>query len=118
MPRYEYACPRGHVREEVRPMDERTLPAVCDCGMEASYRFSPPHPANIRVPMNFRAIYGSPTWSDVFDVSEKELAKMPGVEKYAVAASQPGVGNTISQPGAELKRKVREARARFRSDSD
>lgn len=117
MPRYEYQCPNGHLFDLVRPMDERHNAAVCDCGALAQYRFTPPHPSNVRIPPNFRAIYGSPTWSDVFDVSEKELARMPNVEKFAVMASQPGMGNTISQPGPELKRKVKEARGRYTSDS-
>lgn len=119
MPTYVYRCPGGHDIEHVQSFSEEKRELIaCDIhGCDAEYIFVPPHPSNVRIPPNFRAVLGAPTWSDVFDVSEKELAKMPNVEKASVVASQPGVGNTISQPGPELKRKLKEVRSGRTSDS-
>jgi hypothetical protein len=117
MATYEYRCPGGHITEQVRPMVDRELPAECFCGAGAEVIFSPPNPDHIRIPLNFRSKYGAPTWSDFHDRSEKEMAKDPNIERAAVRASRPGVGNTISQPGPELKRKVRESRDRYPAHS-
>jgi len=32
MPRYEFACPAGHVTEVRRPADDADLPDLCHCG--------------------------------------------------------------------------------------
>lgn len=33
MPRYDYACPNGHVTERIAPMSQRQM--VCECGFVA-----------------------------------------------------------------------------------
>lgn len=99
-------------------MADREASATCGlCGAVALVIFSPPNPRNYHIPPNFKAANGCPTWSDFHDRTEKELARDPNVERYAVAASRPGMGNTLSQPGAELKRKVKENRGRYSSNS-
>lgn len=40
MPLYTYKCPNGHETEELRKIDERDLPAVCECGCMATFRMS------------------------------------------------------------------------------
>jgi putative FmdB family regulatory protein len=109
MATYDYRCMEGHVVEMVRPMAERESPVTCTCGRQSQVVFTP-NAAGIRIPPNFQSKNGCPTWSDFYDRTEKEMAKDPNIEKYAVAASRPGVGNTISQPGPELQRKVVQAR--------
>lgn len=116
MPTYTYSCVEGHEFDAVVPIAEFETSARLPCpehGTEGVRRFSPPHPRNICITARFRAVLNAPMWSEVFDVSERELARMPNVEKYSVMASKPGIGNTISQPGAELKRKLKRLRNEF-----
>ncbi len=112
MPRYDYRCEGcGTVTETVRGFDDRSLPFQCpSCPGTANVIFTPPNPHNFHIPPNFRAVLGAPTWSDIHDRSERELARDPSIERAAVVASRPGVGNTISQPTPDLKRQVRKAR--------
>lgn len=118
MPLYDYRCEEGHSTEHSRPMADRETPVTCpSCGKDAGVIFSPPEPHNIYTPSNFRAVLGAPTWSDFHDRSERELAKDPNVERFSAVASRSGMGNTMSQPGPELIRKVKDAVGRHPSDS-
>lgn len=113
MPTYTYSCEQGHDFDAVVPIAEfessQRIPCPAHDAM-GERQFSPPLPSNICITARFRAVLNAPMWSEVFDVSERELARMPGVEKFSVMASQPGVGNTVSQPGPDLKRKIRRLR--------
>lgn len=116
MPTYDYRCAEGHVTEFSRPMADREDPASCPrCGGVAGVIFSPP--SLITIPRSFQSKHGCLTWSDFHDRTEKELARDPTVERASVAASRPGVGNTISQPGPELKRRVKASGQQFASNS-
>lgn len=92
-------------------MADRERPGVCpQCGAATAATFTPPGRYGFHITSSFRAVLGAPTWSDFHDRSEKELARDPNIERSAVVASRPGVGNTTSQPGPDLKRRQRTAR--------
>lgn len=97
MPLYEYRCaPCGGISTYRRSIEERTAPAVCsECGGAAIFVFTPT--SNIHVPISFRQVLtggepggGGLSWSDFHDMTEKELAHVPGVERVSTAASQAG----------------------------
>lgn len=43
MPLYEYRCPRGHARDELRRYADRDLPLTCACGDPLTRIFSAHH---------------------------------------------------------------------------
>jgi len=97
MPTYEYVCPRCGMEMSVRRLfSEMEEPTAClHCGAIVTRKFSAN--GNIQVPIHFRQWRdgGAPgggqySWNDFHDVSEKDLAKVPGVEKYERIASGPG----------------------------
>lgn len=97
MPTYEYTCPRCGKDMAVRRLfSEMEEPTNClDCGAQVARKFSPN--GNIHIPIHFRQWQsngvpggGGLSWSDFHDVSEKELASDPGVEKAERVASGPG----------------------------
>jgi hypothetical protein len=56
--------------------------------------------ANINIPISFRQCLtggaeggGGLSWSDFHDVSEKELARDPNIERQSTLASQAGIGS-------------------------
>lgn len=100
MPKYEYVCPKCSTVSTLRRLiDEMDDPADClACGQPMARRFTPNN--NILIPLSFKTVLtggvgvggGQLSWSDFHDCSEKELARMPNVEKFNRAMSQPGVG--------------------------
>ena len=88
MPTYSYQCCRCGASMSLRRLfSEMDEPAEClMCGQEMKRRFVPN--GNIHVPSWFLT-----SWSDVHDVSEKELAKQDGLEKSQRAFSQAGFGS-------------------------
>lgn len=90
MPTYDYACSCGAHESRRRLFSEREEPLPCECGGNMAPQFTPN--GNSFVPMRHTSLNGI-TWSDVHgDVTEKELAKDPNVEKYDYYASQSGNG--------------------------
>lgn len=92
MPRYDYRCPHcSGVTTLRRSIDEMDAPAesLC-CGAAMERVFTPTN--NLFVPIAFQAKYGATTWSDVHDVTERQLAHVEGVEPMNRAMSQPGAG--------------------------
>ena len=87
MPRYEYRCPKcATVSTLRRHIDEMDDPADClNCGTPLARVFTPTN--QIFVPNHFHY-----TWSDFHDVTEKELAKDPYVERSSRVFSSPGHG--------------------------
>ena len=105
MPFYEYRCPAGHVTPRRRSYGERELLVPCgECGVVAQVVFSPT--SNILIPIHFQQVReggalggGAISWSDVHDVSERELAHLKDhhgreihIEKAERAYSRPGRG--------------------------
>lgn len=91
IPTYEYVCGQCGGRSTARRLfSEREQPEPCPaagCSGLAEVVFTPN--GNFHIPMRHTAEHGI-TWGDVFDVSEKELAKDPRVEKADRVFSQPG----------------------------
>lgn len=95
MPFYEYRCDAGHTSTFRRPYDAREEGAACaTCSGFARPVFSPT--TNIHVPVSFRQVLtggqpggGQYSWSDFHDVSERELARNPNIERRTSALSRP-----------------------------
>ncbi|HML98911.1 MAG TPA: zinc ribbon domain-containing protein [Tepidiformaceae bacterium] len=87
MPQYEYRCRHCSGRATIRrAIDEMDDPAEClSCGGTLERQFAPT--SNIHIPSHFHY-----TWSDFHDVTEKELAKDPYVERSSRVFSSPGHG--------------------------
>lgn len=73
--------------------------------------------ANIHVPIAFRQVLtggeaggGQHVWSDFHDVSERELARNPNVEKYERVLSQPNNGAPRAPKGISMADAYQEAK--------
>jgi putative FmdB family regulatory protein len=120
MPRYEYRCPKcTAVTTLRRPIDEMDDPAEClSDGAPLARQFSPN--ANILIPISFRQVLtggaeggGGLSWSDFHDVSERELARMPNVEKANRVLSQPRNGAPAIPKGISMGEALKEAKERI-----
>lgn len=87
MPHYDYECPKCQTRATLRrlisELDE-PIESLC-CGQPMRRLFSPN--GQIFIPNHFHY-----TYSDFHDVTEKELAKDPYVERSSRVFSSPGHG--------------------------
>lgn len=120
MARYDYRCEAGHITTLRRPIADRDKPAVCACGAAAAATFSPT--SNIHIPISFRQVLtggdpggGQLSWSDFHDVSEKELAKNPNVEKYERVMSLPNNGAPPPPKGITMAEAYKEAKEMIRN---
>lgn len=116
MPHYDYRCPEGHTTTLRRLISEREAPAACgECGQQSDVTFSPT--SNIHVPIAFKQVLtggdpggGQLSWSDFHDVSERELARNPNVEKYERVVSKPRNGAPPPEKGISMADAFKEAK--------
>ncbi len=98
MPTYEYGCAACGTHTTARRLfGDREKPEPCPaCGEPAEVLFTPS--SNIYIPLCQTAEYGL-NWSDVHgDLTEKDLAKIEGVEQANHAMSQPKRKHSVSKP--------------------
>ena len=91
---HAHLCPRGHEFRAVQREQSRVAPRCPACADGTTGRRLGPPP---------NAVYGRPTikipaafhvgWYDIHDVSEKELAKDPKVERYNPSGVKTGKTN-------------------------
>ncbi len=93
MPRYLFQCGKCQGRATLRrAFNEMDDPAesLC-CGAEMSRVFTTTD--NIHIPVHMQMKHGGGlSWSDFHSVSERELAKVPGLEPANRARSRAGFG--------------------------
>lgn len=119
MPHYDYRCPEGHITTLRRLISEREATAACaECGDSAVVTFSPT--SNIHIPVSFKQVLtggdpggGQYSWSDFHDVSERELAKNPNVEKFERVVSKPRNGAPPPPKGITMAEAYKEAKERL-----
>lgn len=119
MAKYDYRCPEGHTTTVRRLISEREVPAACGtCGKASSVTFSPT--SNIHIPIAFKQWQtggvpggGQTSWSDFHDVSERELAKNPNIERYDRVMSQPRNGAPEPEKGISMGEAYKEAKERI-----
>lgn len=107
---------------QYRLFRDRERPSECStCGQVAEVLFSPN--SNIQIPIAFRQWQakgvpggGQFSWSDFHDMSERELARQPNVEKYQRVLSQPRNGAPPPPKGISMAEAYKEAKARLHHD--